>query len=245
MFEIVPVEVDVPTELAPMEEIESIVNELLIGESLRERAMFRFWRIRDSRAYLEVREGESDNGVPRFATFEEFVEYFCHIVDISRAKIFSRIRTYSELHWLEFTDEEMLKMMSNRPGLYSKTLNKIFNWNSLLNIPMSLKTDSFGDPDEPENPETKAALKKFIEELGLHDSVTNALEMVDKDILGKPEVSMFFSGEYLVVRFDQGYVTEDGVEIMEDVDEIYFETDTELPGWVTEEMERKYKIKTQ
>lgn len=242
MFEVVPLEVDVPRELAPLEEVESIVNELVLGESLRERAMFRLWRLWKAKGYLNLFDEGSESVVPMFSTFEEFLSYFCQIVDVSRAKIFSRIKTYNELEWLGFSETQMLHMMSNRPGLYSKALGKIIEWDSQENEPESLKTDFFGDPSDPES--AKETIKEFVEELALHDSVTGALEMLNRDVLGRPEVSIFMSGDCMIVRFEAGFVTENGHDVLEEIDEIVFEGDTALPMWARTEMERKYRIKT-
>ncbi len=241
MFEIAPVEVDVPTELAALDEVESIMNELVIGESLRERGMFRLWRMKKGQTYLEIVDENDDNGYPLFGVFEDFVKYFCQVIDVSRAKIFDRIRTYSQLEWLEFSHQEMLNMMSIRPGLYSRALKKIFNWDAQENVPTSLKTDYFGDPSDPD--EAKEGIKEYIEELSLHDSVSGAIETLEKDVLGQPEVYIFFLDGSLVVRFDEGFVTEGGMEITEDVGEVIFEAEAELPLWVTDEIERRYKIK--
>ena len=243
MFEITPIEVDVPSEhIVALDEVEAIMNELVIGESLRERGMFRLWRMKKSQTYLGIVDENAENGIPIFGVFEDFVKYFCNVVDVSRAKIFDRIRTYSQLEWLEFTHQEMLSMMSVRPGLYSRALKKIFNWDAQENEPTSLKTDFFGDPTEPD--EARPAIKEFVEELSLHDSVSGAMEMLEKDILGRPDVFMFFLDGDLVVRFDEGFITEEGVEIVEDVGEAIFEGTVELPSWVSEELERRYKIKT-
>jgi len=94
MFEITPVQVDVPTEnIVALDEVESILNELVIGESLRERGMFRLWRMKKNQTYLGIVDENDDMGYPIFGVFEDFVKYFCNVVDVSRAKIFDRIRT--------------------------------------------------------------------------------------------------------------------------------------------------------
>lgn len=241
MFDIMPVEVDVPAMLEPVEEVNSIVHEFSLGVALREVALFRLWRMWRDSAYTEIESDDMDAapGQPKFGTFGDFLKFFTDTIEVSRAKVYSRLKCYSLLDYLHFTDKEMVVMMATKPTLYDRALNLIFIWDQESRLPTGLKTDYFGDDVKDETVKTK--IRNFLIELAQFDRVQDALSMLTHDVLGKPTVRVYMLDRKMVVSYDSVVVDEDdGVGIVGENGEIVFEPNEVMPEWVLNELQRKF-----
>lgn len=241
MFELQPLSIEVPVQYEASEEAREIVRGLAIGGAIRETAMFRIWRMWRDKSYLDIM---SDNPETpdrmMFPTFTEFIQVLCEQLEVSRSKIYNRIRAYTQLDYLGFGDDSKLLLMSTRPGLYEKALNLIFVWDQDTQEPTAYKTDAFGDiMDE----DSLVRVKRFIEELSDHESVQDALSYLKHDIMGRPEITLIFDkgAQNFKIEYTSMVLSEDGDESTS-----YYNTwepGSELPDWVVSEINKRYHVK--
>lgn len=239
------IDYDVPGELVPQEEVVQMAHEIVMGDAIRERAMFRFWRMWSKSTYLDI--GISgDNPVPRYSSFGDLVNEFRNVIDISRTKIYTRVKTYELLARVGYGSNEMIAMMSTRPNLYERAMSAIFLWDWDKGGIVGLRTDRFGSYDDeegnPANPETMQNIRDFVDELALHDSIKDALEYLSRDIIGKPDVKIFLKDGELLIRYSEEEYDDDGNRLTSDYNEIVFVPDGEIPLWVAEEVSKRYRV---
>jgi len=240
-FEIEPVSVDVPTLLSPQEEVQSIVDNYSLGIALREVGLYRIWRIWKDNIHLEILSDDPNASAnqPMFPTWSEFVKFLTMSMDVSRSKIYSRLKVYSLLSFLDYSDSRMINMMSNKPGLYERVVNVIFIWDQDARIPTGLKTDKFGDDVNDE--ETKANIRSFIDSLDGMASISDAIDHLMHDIMHQPVVRLKMIDDIFAVYYSATYFDEDTeTEVTGDSGEIYFESESIIPDWVMDELRRKY-----
>lgn len=240
MFEIQPVEVDIPEALPAIQEVRSIFNELVIGGAIRENAMFRIWRMWRDKTYLDITSDNPDEPHRMlFPTFADFVQELCSKLEVSRSKVYTRVKAYSQLDMLGFSEREMITMMSARPSLYEKALGMIFEWDQEIPGPTGFKTDFFG---EEMNDESISRVKRFIEELADHESVQDALSYLKHDIMGKPEVRIIYDRDIsnFKIEYSEAIVESSG-NVVTMSPEIWSPGE-QLPDWVLDEISKKYRI---
>lgn len=242
MFDIIPADVDVPAQLAPADEVRSLVSEFTLGLALREVSLFRVFRLWDTDNYLNVYSDDPTVSAAQreFSTFSDFVKFLTRGLDISRSKIYSRLKTYSLLKHLRYTDRDMLGMMSAKPSLYDRALSAIYLWDQESRSVTGFKTDAFGD--NPYSDDSIEAVRDFLHDLDGADSISDALSMLMHDVLGKPVVKVKASsyGELIVYYTQQAVDSDTGDEITGDSGEIVFSTDSEIPEWLQDELQKRF-----
>jgi hypothetical protein len=175
-----------------------------------------------------------------FVTFNDFTRFLSRNLDVSRSKVYSRLKCYTLLEHLRYNDAQMLAMMADRPGLYEKALNAIFEYDPESRIPTAMKTDVFGV--DPFDDDTIEAVRDFLADLGGAESVSDALSILMHDVLGKPDVRVRFTSGALVVYYSSTIVDEEtGTEIVESSGRVEFvPSSSETPDWVLSELSRKF-----
>lgn len=235
-----------PEELSPSDEVQEIIKEFSVGNVLKERGMFRLWRMHRDRSYQQIYSDDPDvpENTPLYHTFKEFIADICEHNSVSRATIFSRIRTYEQLDWLEYDDATKIRFMVDKPTLYSGALSKLLDWSHDDKEPYSVRLPDV-DIDEDEEG-AKNALKTVLDELAEHDSINGALRSVDETLSGtRPEVEIFWNEEQssFSVSWVSYSVTEDGSVVVEEIGNANFEPDDSVPMWVWSEVAHRLKAK--
>lgn len=233
-------EVEVPVYEDIVDEINKIVTDLALGEALRERALFRLWRVHRDQSYTQIVADEQDSMLPKYPTWTAFMADFCESAGISRASVYSRIKTYYQLEWVGYTELEMLQMMTRKPGLYERVLGRLLSWDSARNEPTDLKTDRLGEFDDMDD--AREPIMELLEDLDGHERINDALSYVDNTILGRPHVHMSVQNGIIVLKYSEDDITAvDGSAGQ--VEEVQFLPDKDAPAWVFDEIQRRYNLK--
>lgn len=244
MFDIRPIEVDEPAALTPREEVNSIIQEYKLGHALREVALFRVWRMWRDNSYLNIYAESPDAlpGQPEFPTFTDFLKFITVHLDVSRAKVYTRLKVYSLLEHLGYSEHDMVRMMATKPGLYEKVLTSVFLWDQESRTPTGMKVDAFGN--NPYDETTKENVRDFIGELEASDSVGDAVSRLLHDVLGKPKITLRVTGGAIVVEYTTIAIDADtGDEVTGEQGQARFDCIEDVPDWVMDELARKYGAK--
>jgi hypothetical protein len=238
MFEIKPIEVDIPEMLSPTEELGSIMDGYVLGVAVREVAIFRIWRLWRTDAYAQIyADGRTD---PMFSSDGEFVKFLQRRLDISRSKVYTRMRTYTLMEFLEYSEREIVLRMAAKPTLYEKALHLIYTWNQETKEVEAYKTDKFGD--NPWDGESKAKVRYFLDELENADSIADALKLLQEETGTQPIRFTFSPNENVFVLSwkDDDYEPENGMSILGETIVVTYSADAEVPDWVSDELARKF-----
>lgn len=215
------------------EEIEQMERESHLGSRLKELSLYRVWRIKDSGLYKEEISYGDGGAAPRFAMWSDFVKNIGDVIGVSRSTVFSRVRLYDQLAWLEYTEKEAFAIVMYRSYLAGKVLSLILEW-PRHGGDISFKTDYFGEGADPED--YKQEIRELLEECMLNDSVSGAIRNVESDILGVPEVDVYYRDGCMIVAYDDKEYAD--VVVYEPVDR----ASGVIPNWVLDVMSTKYKI---
>lgn len=236
-------EVAVPEVLAPEGEVQRIREWLSFSSAMREVSLFVLYRMWRDMTYMDIDATDIDAlpGQPKYESWSSFLRDLLRTVEVSRSTVYSRLRTYALLEWLEYTETRMVRMMAEKPGLYEKVLNAIFMWDQEARIPSGVKTMEFG---ELGGPDFKQNVREFLAGLDAFDSVGDAISHVAHDLLGKPVLNLVFkSPDELALYYEEKVVDEaTGEEITGNSEVIYFMADAEVPQWIVEAIKSKYRI---
>lgn len=199
--------VDVPAEASDVaQEIEQVISEYSAGNYMRERALFRVWRIWRSGRYLDITYPGSYE--PMYPRWGDFVADVLDSIGISRSTLYSRLRVYSELEWLGYTQEEMLGMMVARPSVIDRAINKLVSWSAKEQDVVRLKMD--GDYESPVD--ARDDVRMLVDEVFAHENPTQALGALERYVGDQLLVRAVLRGSELVlVVTDKGgdFVTPD------------------------------------
>jgi hypothetical protein len=230
-------EIDVPSDGDVVHEMEMIVEEYSLGSALKERALFRLWRVWRSSSYLDIIDGDEDgySSIPMYPTWGKFVKDFIVPSGISKSTMYSRLRSYSILEWLGYSHEEILEMMSRSSVLYGQSVNLLVDWDLVENVPKRIKAESIGSLENEE--EAISNVRDVIDNSDAYDRVLDAVDHVKRDIIGEPNVTAWMSDNEIVFAYEGESLEDSGIVR-------YAKTDMYgVPEWVYIEIERKNKIK--
>lgn len=234
VFRVEPTAVSFPVQLTPPEEVKNIVGEYRFGEMLSESALFRVWRMWRSNDYMLILsdDPEAKTGQTLFSGWSDFMNTLKTVAGLKKSRIYSRLKSYSLLEFLEYTTEEMYMMMSARPSLYERVLSAIFIWDKELGEPIGLRTDVFGEMDDPL---FKPRVRSFLKDLDVYDDIEQALDHLKHDIMGKAKIMLYASDSKIVLDYEGGGANDEyGV--------VEFHSEDPIPDWVLEELHTKYKF---
>lgn len=243
MFDIQKFSVELPEICTAREDIVSAVREFVAGRGMKERALYRIYRIWNNRSYLDMysEDPESGAGMLMFPTWSDFIDFVTESVDISKSTIYSRLKAYSLFDWMGYTQEESLRKMSSRANLYTRALDEIVDWDSESRSPTAFRTDLIDvDIDDPIAPKKT---REIILELESYESIGEAIRYLRNDLMQKPEISISICERDLRIRYAIQIVDSETGEITNDYGEILFESNDSVPDWIYEELERRYKIR--
>lgn len=212
----------VPEELDPAQELERIIEEYSVGTRLSELAMFRIWRMWSSGRFLDIIDAET--GICVFSKWSDIVTYITDGTGCSRSKVYNRIKTYAMLFWAGYTEEEVFSMMLDKPGLYEKSLDKIVDWDSRNKEVRGLLVDSNGDD--------QGTIRRLIQDMSEYDTVSGSLSYLETDVLGEPEVELYFSEGKLVLFY----------QVSGDSNIVEFHPTSRVPSSIVSITSKKHKI---
>lgn len=216
-----------------------IVNLLSFGTGTRETALFVIYRIwRDNLFIGQPKYGQTvvydDNGIASipdtYRSFDEFVHEVSGFVEISRSTIYNRLRVYSLLEWLEYTEAQSLLIVAARPSMIDKVLSAIFLWDRDSRLPIGVKTAEFGLLHDSE---FKKNVRKFIDSLEAFETTKDALDHLQGDIIGSPKITFSVKDNHTVaMRYETQYTDPNTGESTPVYGSISLFADEEIPEWV-------------
>jgi hypothetical protein len=217
------------------DEKDKIINWMSMGIGTREVALFMLYRIWRDSLYINT-----DNHAV-YASFNEFVKEVTAEVDLSRSTVYSRIKDYGLFEWLDYSEEQAIRMMAARPSLYDKVLGAIFVWDQEARVPSSVKTSEFGPMLSAE---FKGNVRKFIDSLESFDSIKDALDYLKSDIVGEPTIRIRVESESeIVITYETTQYNADTGESFAVYDEVEFFSEASLPDWVADAIKAKTVLK--
>lgn len=231
--------IEIPAPLAPTDELRSIVGEYKIGYAMREAAMFRVWRMWVHDTYMEIL---SDNPnireqYPLFRSFADFVEHIASEIGVSRSKIYGRMKLYSVMIWLGFSEPQSVVLLADKPNVVSRIINALYVWDNAAREIIGVKTNVFGD--DFESPEHKRAVHDFIVGACAMPNANDALAYI-ADEIGGSSIRVQYSpiDQEIIVWF----FTSSGDSVTISPGSISFPLGNgeEIPAWVEEELTKKY-----
>ena len=221
----------------PASELEQIKNEYLGGNYMRESALFRLWRMWANKDYLRLTIPGTDE--PIYPTWDDFVRSELYDIGVSRSTVYSRIRLYSVLQWLGYSDGYMLEMVRFRPHLLDKAINKMLSWDTRNGVPREVKLPDFDDPEE-----AAPFMRDVVDDVYTSDMAAEIIKSLDQDINGRPEVKITVEPDagLIHVHFAEHSVDENGVILASPLVSVTFYSDADVPDWVWHELQRKYRL---
>ena len=230
-------EIDVPSRGEIVHELEMIVEEFSLGSALKERALFRIWRIWRNASYLQILDDSPSalKGEPKYHTWSEFLKDFVMPSGISKSTVYSRMKAYSILEWIGYSEVEILTMMSTSPVAYGQSVNLLVDWDMSEDSPRAIKAISMGSLDNYQ--EAKDNLRELIDHtVPIYDRTMDAIEHIRRDVVGGQVVSVWVDGSEIVVDYEDSGRESGVVRFSVSNGEL-------VPEWVLVTMEKKYKIK--
>lgn len=231
----------VPERVSILEDFDEAEFEMIAGSALRERALFRVYRMwrenkeEDIVAVLNERGGD-------YQYFVNVVEDLSKRSGTSKSTIWSRIRVYSQLEWLGYDDQRMFEILNRRPDLTRRVLANIMSWDVRNQEPKKMLTDAFGDV---EHDGIKENIKTVLDEIVDHDNPAEALSYLQHDVLGRPEVALaVVDHEFFAVKFTEVGYDNMGNEVRGEERTVILSPEFDLPEEIVEALQKKYKLNT-
>lgn len=235
------IEIVIPAPLPAGEELNSIVGEYKIGYAMREAAMFRIWRMWANDSYKEILSNDpaADQQYPLFPAFASLVDFVAAEIGVSRSKVYSRMKLYSILTWLGFSEPQSVVLLADKPSVVEKIINLLYVWDNNVKEVSGVKSTIFGEDFESE--EHKTQVREFI--LGAcsmpnaNDAIAYIADEMGTGASIKLQYNVANPSELTLWCFparDGNIVDSPFTVTLEIVDS------DDVPDWVIEELAKKY-----
>jgi len=230
-------EIDVPSQGDIVHELEMIAQEFSLGSALRERATYRLWRIWKNKSYYDITSDDPDVDPmePKYHSWGAFLRDFLPTIGISRSTVYSRMKAYSIMNWIGYTDDEILEKMSSSSMGYGNSVNLLVDWDMSIDEPIEIRVESLGTLDNQE--EAKVAIRDMVEStLSVYERSSDAIDHIKRDLVGVPVVDAWQDAGELYIDYEDTATGENGrVKFIPD--------DYDYPLWVCDVIATKFRIK--
>ena len=226
----------VPDTCTTQEDYDLIFNEFLLGSTIRERAFYRIWRIRNNKTWDKIFSPSGDD----YKSFGDMVKSIAsnESLGIGRQIIYDRVKTYDQLEWAGYNHGEIIAKVSARPSLYQRVVGKIIDWNNEERKPDQIRLSTTDNLTEDE---AKEELRDLIEEIEAFPRQLDALDYVDENILHMPQVKIWMEDDAIVLDYVKTSVEQDGSIYIEDQGVVRYYPNQSVPEWCIEELRKKIK----
>lgn len=227
----------VPEDCGPQEDYDLIFGEFLLGSTIKERAFYRIWRIRNEESWDKICRPDGST----YTSFGNMVQDIAsnEALGIGRQIIYDRMKLYDQLHWAGYHDGEIIGKLSARPSLYLRAFNKVIEWDNDKLEPITLMLPTNENIDE--EAEMQEQLQQFVEIIEEFPRQLDALDYIDENILHIPRVKTWMEGDSIVVEYTSTSVDENGAVIIDEYGRVKFYPDQSYPDWVSDELTKKIK----
>lgn len=222
----------IPTEEPTADdEYNRIIDEFGLSSVLNESAMYRVWRMKQNDTWINVTDAST--GTKMFGTWEEFITSISDVTGRGRQTIFNRVKTYSQLQLLGYTDEEMIGMMTKAPFIYQRALSYLMDFDVRTGEVRGLHYTDLGYEENEDL--VLSEMKEIIDSLSSFERGKEALQYIETDILMHPAVSVKLSEKEIIVYWTIFQKDQNGV-VIPTVDHAVFEAGYSVPDWVMEKV---------
>lgn len=248
--------------------LRKISREFNLSRLLRERAMFRMYRLirqtDNDGVPLYMYQRNPHTGTP-FSTQNDFINWFTAEAHISRGFVYQRLAAIERLLIIGYELEEAFHLLAQKPFVVSETLrllekSSVLKWNGdIVNIDpdkaVSIakrinpdRGDAFELLDDEEMREAfKPFVQSLLEEIAMHEDHGGALAHVKHEILSFPEItySWDINGDVLVVELTRREIDpETGEEALQLPVIVPFIPDTyDLPAEIRQDLIERLPIR--
>lgn len=180
--------------------LQLVTRDLNIGKILRERGLFRLWRMlrtkrtvvdEVTREFLELPafmlETNPDTGGP-FTRQEEFIRWFCREAKVARALVFMRVATLDRMIALGIPEQEAYEIVLEKPFVIREALNSLASWEKgeMLSVDPALAIRIAARA----LPERAAEVQELAEAMGQTDDLLEQADLQDQLVeMIKPAVA--------------------------------------------------------
>lgn len=217
----------VPDDCAAQDDYNAIFQEFAIGSTIRERAFYRIWRLRNNGEWINI---VGING-EKYGSWEDFIRDIASndALSIGRQVIFDRMKVYDQLDWLGYSHEQIISKMSLRPSLYTRVLKRVVDWDTNGKVPNQVLMPV----DDPTDTDTiRDSLNDLLHDVESFPRQIDALKYVDENILLSPKVSVYMDDDTVVVEYTETAIDDKGNVSIHDSGSIRFLPDAFVPDWL-------------
>lgn len=227
----------VPEYIDPQGDYDLIFGEFLLGSTIKERAFYRIWRIRNDQSWDQIARPDGTT----YTSFGNMVQDIAsnEALGIGRQIIYDRMKLYDQLKWAGYKDGEIIAKLSARPSLYLRAFNKVIEWDNDKLEPITLMLPTNDNIDK--EAELQEQLQQFVDLIEEFPRQLDALDYIDENILHIPRVKIWLEGDSFVVEYTSTSVDENGVVIIDEYGRVKFYPDQAMPDWVMTDVEKKIK----
>lgn len=227
------------TSLVPKEEptadmeLQRIIEEYNVANIVREISRFRIWRLNKTGKWRSILNADGDIQYP---TWEDFVIDIGDKLNCGRQQIFERVRVYEQLHWLGYSAEDSIRLVSTKPALYPRLFGMIMNWDQRAGEPREILIPNLNGTKD-----AKKIIRELIDDVNVFDTQADALKFVSESILVEPQVDFWFDGDKIHCVYYNQYIDSNGEVHLGDSGAVTYYPDKDMPAWAYEKFERMFK----
>lgn len=208
--------------LQPNDLVNTLADLFRQGRLAQEYATYTFWEMARDGRFSDVISSETGQPIN---TQDEFIEYVRHKIGVSRQTMYSRNKVYDILTYLGYDKRDIIIRVAENPYVYQRTLAALVDWDVKNNTPRDWSL-----PDEPEDEEdAKAKTRDILDAQGVIDGASNKLSYVQNDLLGKPEIKVYWNNDMLMVEYTTHAVDSSGKSYMTGSGKVMYLPSTDLP----------------
>lgn len=217
------------------QELDQIYQEFKVAEFLSEIARFRIWRLHKTEDWKQIVD---DTNQFKYNSWEDVVTDISETLHCGRQQLFDRVRVYEQLFWLGYSPEDAIRMVAERPSLYTRVLGMVMDWDQRKEQPRSI---SIPNMEKATKDEAVEYIKELLDDATTFETQKDAIKYISESVLLEPQVDMWYDGDVIYVKYFQQSVDLDGVMKVEDFGSIIFYPNADLPLWASDKLEAMFK----
>lgn len=216
-------------------ELEQIIKEFQVAEFLGEIARYRIWRLHKSDNWKQIVD---DSNLQKYNSWEDVITDLSELLHCGRQQLFDRVRVYEQLSWLGYSPEESIKMVAQRPSLYTRVLSMVMDWDQRKEQPRSISIPTM---DKATKEDAVGYIRELLDDVTTFDTQKEAIKYVSESVLLEPQVDFWYNGDVVYVKYFQQSINPDGTMQVQDYGNVTFYPDSDMPEWAKTKLEGMFK----
>lgn len=214
--------ISIPEIVSLTDELQQIAKEIFVSRAALEFSLYRLYRILETGIWKET------------YTYEDFSEYIQETFNVSMMTLASRKRSYRALAWMGYTAEESIRMMIDKPHLYTKAIQNLVLFNDTTSDKPVLKI-AVDDEEAP------VQIARDIIESITDMTVSDAQKYIRENYTAEPTVTINIEGGAIVVSYTLFAPDVDGEVQISEQDKIVFHPNKTVPNSVLSEIKSRIR----